>query len=227
MYLTKIEASFKDNPKMFSSYYKAILHPRSTINSVITFNVNNLTATSLKEKAELFNTYFYSVFRPAKSTEITEAPLSLPTSALLSDFSISEEEVAEHLSNLDPSETPGQILKQCSSVIAPCLCSLFNHSIQSGTLPSELKSANVTPVHKKNKKEPAINYRPISLLSIISKVLERCVCHRFFEHVQDKINKSQQGFFHGHSCVTQLLATLQHIGHVLFLDLLKPSFPLN
>ena len=120
MYLTKIEASFKDNPKMFWSYHKAILHPRSTINSVITFN--NLTATSPKEKPELFSTYFCSVFQPAKSTEITEAPLSLPTSALLSDISISEE-VAEHLSNLDPSKAPGpdnipgQILKQCSSVI--------------------------------------------------------------------------------------------------------------
>ena len=201
MYLTKIEASFKYNPKMFWSYHKAILHPRSTINSVITFN--NLTATSPKEKAELCNTYFCSVFRPAKSTEITEAPLSLPTSALLSDISISEEEDAEHLSNLDPSKAPGpdkipgQILKQCSSVIAPSLCSLFNHSLQSGTLPSEWKSANVTPVHKKNKKEPATNYRPISLLSIISKVLERCVCHRFFQHVQDMTNKSQHGFLHG------------------------------
>jgi hypothetical protein len=82
----------------------------------------------------------------------------LPTSALLSDISISEEEVAEHLSNLDPSKAPGpdkipgQNLKQCSSVIAPSLCSLFNHSLQSGTLPSEWKSANVSPVHKKNKK---------------------------------------------------------------------------
>jgi hypothetical protein len=83
------------------------------------------------------------------------------TSALLADKSISEEEVAHHLFNLNPSKAsgpdniPGQIFKQCSTVIAPSLCSLFNHSLQSGTLPSEWKSANVTPVHKKNKKEPA------------------------------------------------------------------------
>jgi hypothetical protein len=122
------------------------------------------------------------------------------------------------------------ILAIFPTIIAPSLCSLFNHSLQSGTLPSEWKSANVTPVHKKNKKEPATNYRPISLLSIVSKVLERCVCHRFFKHVQDMINKSQHGFLHGRSCATQLLATLHHIGQlldrnvqtdVLFLDFAK------
>ena len=129
-----------------------------------------------------------------------------------------------------PDNIPGQILKQCSAVIAPSLCSLFNHSLRSGTLPSEWKSANVAPVHKKNKKEPATNYRPISLLSIISKVLERCVCHRFYDHVKDMINKAQHGFLHGRSCVTQLLATLHHIGQlldrnvqtdILFLDFAK------
>ena len=100
---------------------------------------------------------------------------------------MSEEEVVHHLFNLDPSKAPGpenipgHILKQCRAVIAPSLCSLVNQSLQTGTLPSEWKSANVTPVHKKNKKEPATNYRRISVLS--SKVFERCVCLRFFNHV--------------------------------------------
>ena len=138
---------------MLWSYHKAILHHRSTINPVITFK--NHTPTSPKEKAELFNTYFCSVFRPARSTDINEAPHSLLTSVLLSDISISEEEVVHHLSNLDPSKSPGPnnilgyILKQCGTVIGPSLCSLFNHSLKTGTLPFEWKSANVTPVHKK------------------------------------------------------------------------------
>ena len=84
---------------------KRILHHRSTTNPIITFK--NHTATSPKEKAELFNTYFCSVFRPAQSTEINEAPSTLLTSAWLSDISISKEEVVHHLWNLDPSKSPG------------------------------------------------------------------------------------------------------------------------
>ena len=145
----------------------------------------------------------------------------LISSSQLSDITVSEEEVAKHLYHLDPSKAtgpdgiPGRILKECSAVIAPSLCSLFNHSLRTGTVPSEWKSANVTPVHKKEKKELATNYRPISLLSIISKVLERCVCIRFYDHVRVMINDAQHGFLHGRSCVTQLLTTLHRIGQLL------------
>ncbi|CAB4033075.1 Hypothetical predicted protein [Paramuricea clavata] len=82
----------------------------------------------------------------------------------------------------------------------------------------------------KDKKELAINYRPISLLSIISRVLERCVCNRFYEHIRDSINEARHGFLHGCSCTTQFLSTLYRIGQlldkntqtdILFLDFAK------
>ena len=64
------------------------------------------------------------------------------------------------------------------------------------------KSANVTPEHKKEKKKPATNYLPISLLSIISKVLERCVCNQFYDHALGMINDARHGILHGRLCVT-------------------------
>ena len=63
--------------------------------------------------------------------------------------------------------------------------------------------------------ESAANYRPIFLLPIIIKVLERCVCNRFYDHVHEMINKAQHGFLHGRLCVTQLLTTLHHVGQLL------------
>ena len=95
------------------------------------------------------------------------------------------DEVMERLSELDttkacgPDKIPARLLKECSEQIAPSLCSLFNHSLSIGQIPREWKSADVTPIHKKDSKEDAKNYRPISLLPIVSKVLERCVAIDF------------------------------------------------
>jgi hypothetical protein len=173
---------------------------------------NNETAMTPKQKAELFNSYFCSVFRPLKALSITDdSPLLLSPVEQLSDITVSEEEVTHYLAHLDPTKAtgpdgiPARVLRECSYAIAPSLCSLFNHSLHtSGTVPSEWKSVDVSPIHKKDKKElGAINYRPISLLSIISKVLERCVCNRFYEHIRDSINEAQHGFRHGRSlCYT-------------------------
>ena len=97
---------------------------------------------------------------------------------LLTFFTSVLEEVAACLYNLDiskasgPDGIPARNLKKCSHQIAPSICDLFNHSLRTGRLPSQWKSADVPPIHKKDLKEPVENYRPISLLPIISKVLK-------------------------------------------------------
>ena len=64
---------------------------------------------------------------------------------------------------------------------------------------------------QKDSKEPAENYRPISLLPIISKVLERCVFNCPYDHVNSLITPVQHGFLRNRSCVTQLLSVLHTI----------------
>ena len=61
--------------------------------------------------------------------------------------------------------------------------------------------------------EPAENYRPISLLCILSKVLECCVCSKLYDHVKQFVSPLQHGFLRNCSCVTQLLSVLNTIGH--------------
>ena len=71
---------------------------------------------------------------------------------------LSEHDVASCLRNLDASKAsgpdgiPARLLKECSSQIAPKLCCLFNLSLNSGRIPSEWKSADATPIHKKESK---------------------------------------------------------------------------
>ena len=219
-YLSKIENSFGDNPKLFWSYHKAILHHRKRQNNEITYN--GVTAKTAKEKATLFNSYFSSVFHPPSTRSApSDYPDSLESEGQISEITLDVDEVSQCLSYLDTSKAtgpdgiPSRLLQACSLEIAPSICELFNHSLHSGHIPSEWKSANVTPVHKKERIEPAENYRPISLLPILGKVLERCVCLRFYDHISHLITASQHGFLRQRSCVTQLLSVLHAIGQSL------------
>ena len=76
---------------------------------------------------------------------------------------------------IGPDKIPAKLLKETASVIAPSLCKLFNKSLSTGSFPQNWKEANVAPVFKKGEAGCTENYRPISLPSLVSKVLERCV----------------------------------------------------
>ena len=98
-YLNKIVGSFCENPKLFWSYHKAVLHHRSGVDSVITHN--GQTAKTSGEKAELFNTYFCSVF-----TSPNTVPSTMPSNpnrsyVEISDVQLSVEEVELCLAGLD------------------------------------------------------------------------------------------------------------------------------
>jgi hypothetical protein len=82
-------------------------------------------------------------------------------------------------------------------------------------VPGDWKLANVVPVHKKGDKEFAENSRPISLLPIVSKVLERCILMNIRYHLSQLIHDCQHGFRQGKSCVTDLLEALDYIGACL------------
>ena len=73
------------------------------------------------------------------------------------------------------------------------------------------KCANIVPIFKKGNNENASNYRPLSLLSIISKIAERCVYDKLYHFVENKIHDLQHGFVKGRSCTTQLLNTFHLI----------------
>ena len=92
-----------------------------------------------------------------------------------------------------------------AAAIAPSLCDLFNMSLSIGVVPGNWKKANITSVHKRDDPSLAANYRPISLLCILSKVLERCVFNRCFPHTSKYLYRLQHGFRPGRSTESQLL----------------------
>ena len=84
---------------------------------------------------------------------------------------------------------------------------LFNKSIELGEIPHEWKISAVNPIHKSKEKDKANNYRPISLLSILSKLLERHIHKLFLKHLDSvaPLAAQQWGFRPGWSTISALL----------------------
>ncbi len=127
---------------------------------------------------------------------------------------------------------PGKLLRAAAPIIAQPLAFILNLSLQSGNFINEWKHAKVLPLHKTRPQMERNNYRPISILPILSKILERFV-HSNFSQFLDKHNHitiTQSGFRKLHSTVTALLNVtdkwLRNIDNglvtgVVFIDLHK------
>ena len=124
------------------------------------------------------------------------------------------------------------MIKELKDAIVTPLSILFNNSITSGIFPSRMKEADIVPLYKTKSKFESNNYRPISLLLTISKLLEKVIYKRtygFFEE-QNVLNNSQYGFRSKHSCehaIAELLGEVvkhKYQGEftvAIFLDLSK------
>ncbi len=129
----------------------------------------------------------------------------------ITNIVLSEDEVFNCLQNIDASKgsgldgIPGRLLKAVAAEITPSLTRVFNLSLCSGRVPSEWKTALITPILKNGDPHITANYRPISLLSILSKVLERCIYNHCYQFIQSKLSFYQHGFVQGRNCVTQLI----------------------
>ena len=100
-----------------------------------------------------------------------------------------------------------RILLALEDKLARPLKHIFNNSIETGIIPEDWKSANVTAIHKKGSRQEPGNYRPISLISVVCKTMERLVKGRLITHLEmnNLIGDSQHGFRNKRSCLTSLL----------------------
>ena len=105
-----------------------------------------------------------------------------------------------------PDGLPLRILKECAHQLAPSLHYLFTKSLKISQITEEWKLANIIQIHNPGNKNHLENYCPISLLSIVSKTLERSILNHISQHIQSNIHSAQFGFINGKSCATQLLS---------------------
>ncbi len=216
-FVGSLSTTVKSNPKRFWSFFRS-----KTKSKVIphTMHDDSESVDSATEKSALFNKHFHSVFEPDRPCD--QLPdINVKRIEGLSNVVFTSANVRKALQNLDvnkaigPDEISPRVLKHCAAELAPSLAVLFNLSMRSGTLPDLWKRANVTPVFKKGDKSDVANYRPISLLCIVSKIMERCIADSVYEHVESQIHPMQHGFVKGKSCCTQMLEMYHRIGRHL------------
>ena len=101
----------------------------------------------------------------------------------------------------------------CGENLACPIKIIFLNILKTGIFPSQWRRANVTPVHKKRDKQVVENYRPISLLPILSKIFGKIIFKNLYNHLvtNNLISKNQSGFRPGDLCTNQLLSFINEI----------------
>ena len=117
----------------------------------------------------------------------------------------------ELLLTLDPTKSPShdninpRILKHCATAQAKPVTLNFSLSLQQCSFPSDLKHDKICPLPKKGDLHLVTNFRPFSLLPIISKVLETVVYNKVIDFIHPRLNQHQFGFLKNRSCSSQML----------------------
>ena len=193
--------------------------------------------------ASTFNSYFSKIGKNlAKTIPATEKQfmdyLQTPNPNSFFFLPVIKEELKDTVLKLKDKKSTGydgidnKLIKNVIDVIVDPLVHIFNLSLTNGTVPERMKLSKIIPVFKKGDKENVNNYRPISLLTSLSKLLEKIVYSRLldFLNIHDIISNSQFGFRQKHSTSHAILTFIEKITKAIdksyhtvgvFLDLSK------
>ena len=162
-----------------------------------------------KEKAEVLNNYFRSLFT---NDSIEVIPDAMPTDIEFppTELKITSGIAKEKLSELKPHKSPGldnlrsKVLFEVTNEIATHITTITNKSLVEGHTPQDRKDAKVTPIYKKESSTTLENYRPVNLTSIICKTARSIVKNEIMSHlvVNNLLSPYQHGFVRGKSCIT-------------------------
>ena len=213
----KIAENIKEDPKSFFAYTRSKMKTKDRVGPLT--DQDGKTVTDDQVGANLLNQFFTSVFTAENVNKMPE-PSRLFTadeSSQLTDILLTEGEIEKSLANLKPNKAPGvdsilpNVIKEVAKEVAPPLTMIFQSSLNEGMVPDDWRNANVTPLFKKGKRCLTSNYRPVSLTSIICKVLESHIRKAVVDHLRSHklIKDSQHGFRSGKSCLTNLLEFLE------------------
>ena len=205
------------NPKKFWKTLKEIFPSKS---KGISFS--SIETDSNKIKANIFCNYFSNVVNDLKSKVCSLSSLCwrLPvtikpkTHKVFKFHQVSKSTIEKHLLRLKKSKSTGldglppALLKDSASALCHPLCYIINLTLSSGIIPSIWKTAKITPVHKSGPVDNPDNYRPISILPALSKIMEKVVYDQLMDYLESNSLLSSYQFGFRAKRSTKLATTL-------------------
>ena len=187
--------SSNDIKKTWSGIRSLVILKSTSSSSVSSITINQKTISDPLTIANSFNEFFTTV----RSSLVKKIPKSkksffrylgnkIENSLFLKP--VEEEEIKKIVMKLNsnksvgPNSLPIKILKSHIDSLAKVLAAIINISFKEGTFPTALLLAKVTPVFKKDDPQLCSNYRPISVLSIFSKIYEKCMYTRLYSFLE-------------------------------------------
>ena len=215
----------RKNPKRVWNYMKSSQKMRSRIPNLKKED-KSLTETD-EEIAEVLNKQYCSVFTDETLHNLPKFDLKELITDTLSNIDVSVTEVEKLLKNLPPRKASGldgiqpSVLRNLSAVLAKPLQIIFQLSINQGVFPKAWLQAGVVPIFKKGSRSDPANYRPVSLTSVLCKILEKIVVKHIIQHVKANnfYSKTQHGFTPQRSITTNLLEVLNRWTEALMHDI--------
>ena len=201
--------SMNGNKRPFNAYIKNKTKERTPVGPL---KVDKKTISDNAEMAEVLNQYFCSVFTKEDVQNIPTVQ-DLPYVSKLEKTVFTKQKVLNKLAKLKPGSAPGpdglttRILQDFSEQLATPLCMIFSLSMDTGVVPSDWRSANVTPIFKKGSRSKPENHRPVSLTPIPCRVMESIIKDDIVDHLTTNqlIKDSQHGFMSKKSCTSNML----------------------
>ena len=172
-------------------------------------NNDGVTITDPEGMVEELGQFFASVYTAEDGDD--PLPEDEPTTSYIQDVVILEEDVLEKLKKLRTDKATGvddlapRLLHEIRECINVPLTAIFRLALSQGKVPTDWKTANVTPIFKTRNKDDVGNYRPVSLTSQISRMFEGFLKDKITEHLESNklIKETQHGFRKGKSCLTK------------------------
>ena len=221
---------FSNNAKKQWSIINGIINRKKSATKINKFKFNGINISDKKCISNTFNEYFCNIASKLKD-QIQVTPINnhqnfsslsrikyVNNSIFLEPCTQPEIfDLIKSLKNSSTSDYNVIVLKHVNAELSGLLTQILNASLDQGLFPDSLKLAKVIPIFKNGKKNDVSNYRPISLLSVFSKLYEKVMHSRIlkFFNLNGCIYQRQYGFRPNHSCEHALLDAQSTIHNTL------------